>query len=113
MDEYSKPIANLLWAKKKKVGKNTNPSTPFSNLYVDFSEAMIKFREDLEKYHKISRKEREDTLKEEKKQLTEQEKSPRIKYYDGTKADRIKQVDLEIEILAQMEKLASSKELDD
>lgn len=73
-------------------------------------EELRQFKENLRKYHKIAKQMREETLKREKKQLMESEKSPRLKYYTGTKSDRINDLDLEIEILEQIEKLAASKQ---
>lgn len=74
------------------------------------SDELKQFREDLEKYHKMAKQMREETLKKERKMLTDQEKSPKLRYYDGSKSDRIKHLDLEMEILEQIEQLAAAKQ---
>lgn len=47
---------------------------------------------------------RKDALKEEREELNQAEKSPKMRYYEGTRSERIKILDTETKLMEEMEK---------
>lgn len=57
----------------------------------------------LKKYNDLSRKMLKDALKQERNELNEAEKSPKMKYYEGTRTERIEVLDTETKLMDEME----------
>ncbi len=62
----------------------------------------------LRKYNNISKQQRMESLQQEEQELRGN-RSPTPKYYEGTRTDRLQQVEAETEILREMDQMARQK----
>lgn len=62
------------------------------------------------KYYQISKEIRKNTLEQEKNELEDLRKSPIVKYFEGSREERIAALKEEKKLLDQMEALSTAKE---
>lgn len=76
----------------------------FYTFPVYISAEVEEFRLTLKKYNDLSRKMLKDALKKEREELDKAEQSPKMKYYEGSRMERIKVLEAESKRMEEMEK---------